>query len=109
MCRHIVVALKRVAVVRFALLDKAVEDGIHINTHVRIGILVNGKSRTCVLDEKIEQPCLRKSYSCLAQTILYFIGYEMESARTLAQRKCCLLYHTKTSFFCYKLLLISSI
>ena len=41
---HVIRAFHRVSVVRFSLLDHVIQDRIHIRTHVRIKILVDGQS-----------------------------------------------------------------
>ncbi len=51
---HVVVALHCVQIIRLAFLYYMVEDCLHVGTDIRVGILVDGECRRCMLDEKVQ-------------------------------------------------------
>ena len=52
---HVVAALQGVEVVSLVLRDEVVEDGGHVVTHVGVGILIDAKTATGMLDEEVQQ------------------------------------------------------
>lgn len=61
MSRHVVVALYCVRVVWLTLTHQPIEDALHVDPHVGVGVLVDCQSRGCVLDEKVQQPDSRQA------------------------------------------------
>ena len=45
MGRHVVVSFHRVQIIRLTLLHQAVEYAFHVDTHVGVGIFIDGESR----------------------------------------------------------------
>ena len=89
MRRHIVVAFERVSVIGFAFADQAVEHGGHVGAHVRVGVFVDRQGGGSVLQEQVEQPRAGQR----RQLRENFVGYQMATARTGAQRELGLRYH----------------
>ena len=60
MSRHIVQSFEGVLIVRTAFGYQSVEDGLHIDTHIRVAVLVDAESATGVLGEYVDDACLGK-------------------------------------------------
>ena len=54
-CRHIVQAFEGMLVVGTAFGNQAVEDGLHIGTHIGVAVLVDGETATGVLGEDVDE------------------------------------------------------
>lgn len=52
---HIVVALESMLIIGLTFLHHAVEDALHVDADIWIGILVDSQSSRRMLDEKVEQ------------------------------------------------------
>ena len=69
--------------------DQAVEHGGHVGAHVRVGVFVDRQGGGSVLQEQVEQPRAGQR----RQLRENFVGYQMATARTGAQRELGLRYH----------------
>ena len=87
--RHVVGAFESVGVVGFAFLYEAVEDGGQVDTHVGVGVLVDGERRGGMAYEEVEQTGARES----GKRTEHFIGDEMASPGTGTQVEFGLLPH----------------
>ena len=76
MAGHIVVAFVGVTVVWLAIGHKTVENGVHVDTHVGVEILIDGKRATGVPYKKVEQTRLGQ----IGQICQYLTGYQMTTA-----------------------------
>ena len=59
MCWHIIGTFQNMLIVGLILWDKTVEDGFHVNPHVRITVFVDAQSATRMLREDIDDTSLR--------------------------------------------------
>ena len=58
---HVVGAFEGVLIAGQVFGHEAIEDGLHIDSHIGVTVLVDGKSATGVFGEEVEDACLRQS------------------------------------------------
>lgn len=86
---HVVRTLQRVLVVGLIFWHQTVEDGLHIDTHIGVAILVDAQSTTCVLREDVDDARLWQ----LGQLTQYLVCHKMKASRFGLQCYFYLLYH----------------
>ena len=74
---HVISTLQRMLIFRAILRNKTIEYGFHVNTNIRVCILIDAQSATCMFTEYVNNTCLRQ----LGQLTQNLTGHQMESAR----------------------------
>ena len=89
MSRHIVCTFQSMLIFRAILRNKTIENGFHIYTDIRVCILIDAQSATCVLAEDVDDARLWQ----LGQLSHDFACYQVETSALWSQCYFCLLYH----------------
>ena len=103
MSRHVVVALEGVVIIRFALAHEVVVYGLHVVTHIGVGILVDAEGATGVLDEEVQQSGFGKR---VGQVACHLFGYQMKAPCAGLQGKFSLGYHAVGLYFQIEIVLL---
>lgn len=59
-CRHIIITLKSVLIIRLSFPDEVVEDGVEVVAHIGVGILIDTECCTGMTDKEMEQAAFRE-------------------------------------------------
>ena len=86
---HIVDSLQGVLILTAVLRNKPVENGFHIQTHIRVSIFVDSESATGMLAENMDDASLWQ----LGQLAHYLASHQMKASRLWTKSYLYLLNH----------------